>query len=558
MIPRPPGGLPLLGHLVPFLRDPLAFLRSLPRYGGLVQIRLGPVSAVVVCDLELTRHVLREDRVFDKGGFLFERVRDFAGNGLVTCPHADHRRQRRYVQPAFRADRIARYTEVMAREARRLAGSWSDGQEVDITAELSLAAGRSLVSTLFTRLPFTGLQETVDDFVLLIGGSYRRMLLPHRLNRIPLPANRRYDAARSRLVRLVDEVVTAYRADPEDRGDLVSTLVAADAGGQALSNAEVTDQVMTIFAAGFDTIANSTVWALHLLAQHPDIADRVRAEVDAAHVDATGVTVLGVNAPEADALGVDAAETDATPAAGTSASVDGLEAHHPGRPRGRPAVLPGLAAHPRHGHRHRTRRAPPARGHDGRLQPLPPAPPVRPVPRPRPLRPRAVGGRPPAARPVHRLRRGTAPLRRRAVRHDRVRPAARHDHAGLAAGARPRPDRPRAAARHAAPRPGVDARDPPGRPRLHRSRRVSTALVLGGGLAARWPPPPWRRTPGPSPFSNRTSCPSCPARAGACRRASSATSCSAAARTPSRRSCPERSTPCSPPAPTTARSPPAC
>ncbi|MFD7597668.1 cytochrome P450 [Kitasatospora sp. NPDC059812] len=315
MIPRPPGGLPLLGHLVPFLRDPLAFLRSLPRYGGLVQIRLGPVSAVVVCDLELTRHVLREDRVFDKGGFLFERVRDFAGNGLVTCPHADHRRQRRYVQPAFRADRIARYTEVMAREARRLAGSWSDGQEVDITAELSLAAGRSLVSTLFTRLPFTGLQETVDDFVLLIGGSYRRMLLPHRLNRIPLPANRRYDAARTRLVRLVDEVVTAYRADPEDRGDLVSTLVAADAGGQALSNAEVTDQVMTIFAAGFDTIANSTVWALHLLAQHPDIADRVRAEVDAARVDATGVNVAEA----------DRAEADATTAAGTSASVDGLE-----------------------------------------------------------------------------------------------------------------------------------------------------------------------------------------------------------------------------------------
>ncbi|MFJ7276961.1 cytochrome P450 [Kitasatospora sp. NPDC098663] len=335
MIPRPPGGLPLLGHLVPFLRDPLAFLRSLPPYGGLVQIRLGPVSAVVVCDLELTRHVLREDRVFDKGGFLFERVRDFAGNGLVTCPHADHRRQRRYVQPAFRADRIARYTEVMAREARRLAGSWSDGQEVDITAELSLAAGRSLVSTLFTRLPFTGLQETVDDFVLLIGGSYRRMLLPHRLNRIPLPANRRYDAARTRLVHLVDEVVTAYRADPEDRGDLVSTLVAADAGGQALSNAEVTDQVMTIFAAGFDTIANSTVWALHLLAQHPDIADRVRAEVDAAHVDAAGANALGANVLGVNVLGVnvlgvnaaeaDLAEADATAPAGTSASVAGLE-----------------------------------------------------------------------------------------------------------------------------------------------------------------------------------------------------------------------------------------
>ncbi|MFJ6216202.1 cytochrome P450 [Streptomyces sp. NPDC092296] len=294
MIPRPPGALPLVGHLVPFLRDPLAFLRSLPRHGDLVQVRLGPVSAVVVCDLELTRQVLREDRVFDKGGFLFERIRDFAGNGLVTCPHADHRRQRRYVQPAFRAERMGQYAEVMDREARRLAASWHDGRQIDLTAELSLTAGRSLVATLFTQLPFTGLQETVDDFVLLIGGSYRRMLLPHRLNRIPLPANRRYAAARARLARLVDGVVTAYRAAPDDRGDLVSMLVTADENGQMLTSAEITDQVMTIFAAGFDTIANSTVWALHLLAQHPRIADRVRAEADAAEVAQPAGSVEGL------------------------------------------------------------------------------------------------------------------------------------------------------------------------------------------------------------------------------------------------------------------------
>ncbi|MEU6872139.1 cytochrome P450 [Streptomyces sp. NPDC046751] len=294
MIPRPPGALPVLGHLMPFLRDPLVFLRSLPQHGDLVRIRLGPVTAVVVCDLELTRQVLREDRVFDKGGFLFERIRDFAGNGLVTCPHADHRRQRRYVQPAFRGERIGQYAEVMEREARRLTGSWHDGQEVDLTAELSLTAGRSLVATLFTQLPFTGLRETVEDFVLLIGGSYRRMLLPHRFNRIPLPANRRYDGARSRLTRLVDEVVTAYRADPDDRGDLVSMLVAADENGHMLTGAEITDQVMTIFAAGFDTIANSTVWALHLLARHPRIADRVRAEADAVGTAAAPGSVEGL------------------------------------------------------------------------------------------------------------------------------------------------------------------------------------------------------------------------------------------------------------------------
>ncbi|MFJ6017609.1 cytochrome P450 [Streptomyces sp. NPDC092952] len=293
-VPRPPGALPLLGHLVPFLRDPLRFMRSLPRHGDLVRVRLGPVTAVVVCDLELTRQVLREDEVFDKGGFLFERIRDFAGNGLVTCPHADHRRQRRYVQPAFRPDRIARYAAVMDSHAHLLADSWQDGQQVDVTEELSLTAGRSLVATLFTQLPVTGVREAVDDFVLLITGSYRRMLLPQRLNRIPLPANRRYDAARIRIARLVEDAVTAHRADPQDRGDLISILVAADEDGRTLTSSEITDQVTTIFAAGFDTIANSTAWALHLLAQHPQIAAAVRAEAGAAHATQSPGSVAGL------------------------------------------------------------------------------------------------------------------------------------------------------------------------------------------------------------------------------------------------------------------------
>jgi cytochrome P450 len=37
-----PGGLPVIGHVLPLLRDPLGFLVSLPGRGDLVQIRIGP------------------------------------------------------------------------------------------------------------------------------------------------------------------------------------------------------------------------------------------------------------------------------------------------------------------------------------------------------------------------------------------------------------------------------------------------------------------------------------------------------------------------------------
>jgi hypothetical protein len=48
---------------------------------------------------EFFDQVLRNDRVFDRSGFLYDRAREFIGNSLISCPHNDHRRQRRLIQP---------------------------------------------------------------------------------------------------------------------------------------------------------------------------------------------------------------------------------------------------------------------------------------------------------------------------------------------------------------------------------------------------------------------------------------------------------------------------
>jgi len=115
------GAWPLLGHGPALYRRPLAFLESLPAHGRLVRIRMGPRPVVVVCDPELTDRMLREDQVYDKGGPLFEKARESMGNGLVTCPHADHRRQRRLCQPAFHPARLEGYAQVMAEQVGRVA-----------------------------------------------------------------------------------------------------------------------------------------------------------------------------------------------------------------------------------------------------------------------------------------------------------------------------------------------------------------------------------------------------------------------------------------------------
>jgi cytochrome P450 len=51
--------------------------------------------------------------------------------------------------------------------------------------------------------------------------------------------------------------------------------------GEGLSDSQVRDEVMTLFVAGHETTANALTWTWYLLAKHPSVNDRLRAELHA-------------------------------------------------------------------------------------------------------------------------------------------------------------------------------------------------------------------------------------------------------------------------------------
>ncbi|MEU3910412.1 cytochrome P450 [Streptomyces sp. NPDC029721] len=286
-IPTAPGALPLLGHVLPLLRDPLGFLTRLPRHGDLLQIRLGPLPVIVVCDPVLTGQVLRDDRTFDKGGPVFDRGREIVGNGLVSCPHADHRRQRRLLQPAFHPARLPGYAQAATARAAETTGSWQDGQILDVVPAMQELIAGITTDTLFsTTAPPAVLTRALADLNTIVHSLSVQMATPSPLNRLPLPAFRRYNRARARLPRTLHRIVTGRRASGVDHGDLLSMLLAArdpDSGpaGQRLTDAEITDQIITFFLAAVETTASALASALHLLGQHPEVEARLHEEVDA-------------------------------------------------------------------------------------------------------------------------------------------------------------------------------------------------------------------------------------------------------------------------------------
>lgn len=277
-IPQAPGGLPVIGHAGQLLRDPLKFVSSLPAYGDLVGIQLGPVKVIMVCDLELTRQVLLDDHTFDVAGPLFDRVQEAIGGTMYARPE-QHRRNRRLVQPAFRRERLPGYLQTISAHAFEVVGSWRDGQIVDICAEINALTVGSAMETMFSGAVTTAIsQQAIADLTVVFDGFYRRAIMPPLLARLPTSSNRRYHRAITRLRETASTIIAERRASGMDQGDVLSAMLTAPAGEEGLTDNEINDLVVTFFIAGVQSTSSLLAWALHLVASHPQIQERLSAE----------------------------------------------------------------------------------------------------------------------------------------------------------------------------------------------------------------------------------------------------------------------------------------
>lgn len=281
--PIVPGRLPLLGHAMSLLGRPFRFLSLLRSHGEVVRIYLGPLPVYLVTSPELVWQVLatNADR-FDKG-IIFDKLRPLSGNGLANSNGDFHRRQRRLALPAFHRKRIAGYAHTMARVASDLVESWRAGEVVAVDKRMEDVALTIVGRTLFsTELGRDAIAEVQRSMPILIKYLAVRAFSPKWVERLPIPANRRFDEAAARFRRVVAEVIAVTRAQGKDHGDLLSMLLLArdEDTGEGMSDQQIHDEVVTILTAGTETTAVALAWFFHELGQHPEVQRRFHAEID--------------------------------------------------------------------------------------------------------------------------------------------------------------------------------------------------------------------------------------------------------------------------------------
>jgi cytochrome P450 len=209
-------------------------------------------------------------------------MRYLLGANLFDLTHEQWLPRRRALQPIFTKQHVRAFGGHMAQAAQTVAASWVDGTEVDLDSEcrtLTLRAlGRSVLG-----LDLDDHSDAIAE-PLQVAVKYitDRAMQPLRAPRwLPTRGHRRARAASDELHRLADQILKACRADPTLDAPLVQALIAASdpATGRALSDDEIRDELIVFMLAGHDTTATTLSYALWALGNHPDMQNKVRAEV---------------------------------------------------------------------------------------------------------------------------------------------------------------------------------------------------------------------------------------------------------------------------------------
>lgn len=284
-LPPGPKGQLIMGVMREFNRDTLGFVeRCRDDYGDVVRTRFLYVHAYFLYNPADIEDLLTTNaRSFRKAQSLrspfFHRL---VGNGLVTSEGDFWRRQRRLAQPAFHRQRISSYGDIMVQYALRTIDNWRNGEERDLSRDMTRLTLEIVVKTLFNSDVSQDADHVGQILTSLVKPFASQATLKWILdNRLPTPGHRRYFNAVSEIDRIVFRIIAERRASGYDEGDLLSMMLQAqDDDGTSMSDQQLRDEVMTLFLAGHETTALSLSWSWYLLALHPEAENKFHAELD--------------------------------------------------------------------------------------------------------------------------------------------------------------------------------------------------------------------------------------------------------------------------------------
>ncbi|KXX81914.1 Cytochrome P450 734A6 [Madurella mycetomatis] len=227
------------------------------------------------------------------------------GIGVLLAEGDEHKVQRRNLLPAFAFrhikdlypvfwDKAREGVEAMTREilgdASKAAsedkktavievGNWASRITLDIIGVAGLGRDFGAIANPDNELNQTYQHVFKPNRQAAILGLLQVVIPPWFLNLLPLKRNSDVEQAAKKIRATCADLIREKKQKlaQNELVDVDILSVALESGG--FTDENLVDQLMTFLAAGHETTASAMTWAVYLLARHPEVQERLRAEV---------------------------------------------------------------------------------------------------------------------------------------------------------------------------------------------------------------------------------------------------------------------------------------
>ncbi|KAF9227302.1 cytochrome P450 [Gyrodon lividus] len=303
--------------LDPF-RSPKTHALYIDKYGRNVRIRgLGPWDdRLLPLDPLSVSHVLKNSTIYEKPWQSRRLITSLIGCGMLAAEGYVHKRQRRVATPAFSIQNLRALVPLVFRKGNELQEKWrelldgmcpaeDEGVEIDVCHWISRATF-DVIGLAGFDYHFNAIQNESDElfaaykemFEIAVsqGDGFRTVLgIYFPLLNVLFPDQRVKTVKRCQAVihRVAGKLVQSKKArimEGEKSGssyaekDLLTLLLKSNVAtdlppDQRISDEDILHNINTFMFAGSDTTSLALTWTLLLLARHPDMQTRLRAEL---------------------------------------------------------------------------------------------------------------------------------------------------------------------------------------------------------------------------------------------------------------------------------------
>ncbi len=263
-------------------------------YGDCFTARVGErMSPVVVfSDPQALQIILTGDdsEIFDAPGELNALFEPFLGKqSVIGLSGERHRRARQLMMPPLHGERMRSYGQLIAAITQDVIREWMVGQAFSVRKFMQVISMRVILKAVF------GLHEgpRLKKLEKLLAAILDDMSNPLSVSLLYFPGLRQdlgplspwgnFVRKRQTIDKLIYDEIAERRANANAaRNDILTLLMSArDGEGEAMTDVELRDELMTLLLAGHETTATALTWTLYWIHKYPLVLARILKEVKA-------------------------------------------------------------------------------------------------------------------------------------------------------------------------------------------------------------------------------------------------------------------------------------